>query len=44
MKFESVYCWSDGAIVLSSLKNDMSYKQFVSHRTKEALKLTSPDM
>ena len=44
VKFESVNCWSDSTIVLSWLKNDRSYKQFVSHRAKEILKLTSPDM
>ena len=44
MAFESVNCWSDSTIVLFWLKNDRSYKQFVSHRTKEILKLTSPDM
>ena len=44
LTFESVNCWSDSTIVLSWLKNDRSYKQFVSHRTKEILKLTSPDM
>ena len=44
VKFESINCWSDSTIVLSWLKNDRSYKQFVSHRTKEILRLTSPDM
>ena len=42
--FESIYCWSDSTIVLSWLKNDRNYKQFVSNRTKNILKLTSPEM
>ena len=42
--FESIYCWSDSTIGLSWLKNDRNYKQFVSHRTKNILKLTSPEM
>ena len=40
--FESDNSWSDSTIVLSWLKNYRSYKQFVSHRTKVILKLTSP--
>ena len=42
--FESIYCWSDSTIVLSWLKHDRNYKQFVSNRTKNILKLTSPEM
>ena len=42
--FESIYCWSDSTIVLSWLKNDRNYKQFVNNRTKNILKLTSPEM
>ena len=44
MAFELVNYWSDSTIVLSGLKNDRSYKQFVSHRTKAILRLTSPDI
>ena len=42
--FESIYCWSDSTIFLSLLKNDRNYKQFVNNRTKNILKLTSPEM
>ena len=42
--FESIYCWSNSTIVLSWLKNDRNYKQFVSNRTKNILKLTSPEI
>ena len=42
--FESIYCWSDSTIVLSWLKNDRNYKQFVSNHTNNILKLTSPEM
>ena len=31
--FESIYYWSYSTIVLSWLKNDRNYKQFVSNRT-----------
>ena len=41
---ESIYCWSDSTIVLSWLKNDRNYKQFVSNHTKNILKFTSPEM
>ena len=44
VKFASVNCWSDTTIVLSWLRIDRSYKQFVSHRTKGILKLASTDM
>ena len=39
---DSVNCWGDSNIVLASLKNDQNYKQFVSNRTAEILKLTKP--
>ena len=43
ISFNSFWYWSDSTIVLSWLKNDANYKQFVSHRTKEILKSTSPE-
>ena len=43
ISFNSCWYWSDSTIVLSWLKNDANYKQFVSHRTKEILKSTSPE-
>ena len=39
---DSVNCWGDSNIVLAWLKNDQNYKQFVSNRTAEILKLTKP--
>ena len=41
--FDSVNCWGDSNIVLAWLKNDQIYKQFVSNRTDEILKLTRPE-
>ena len=44
IEFNEVFCWGDSTIVLAWLKNDRKYKQFVSNRTQEILKLTRPEM
>ena len=41
---DSVNFWGDSNIVLAWLKNDQNYKQFVSNRTAEILKLTEPEV
>ena len=41
--FDLVNCWGDSNIVLAWLKNDQIYKQFVSNRTDEILRLTRPE-
>ena len=38
------FAGGDSTIVLAWLKNDRKYKQFVSNRTQEILKLTRPEM
>ena len=43
VSFESIHCWSDSTTVLYWLKDDRSYKQFVSNRTREISKLIHPD-
>ena len=42
-KFHLNYCWSDSTTVLYWLKDDRSYKQFVSNRTRAISKLIHPD-
>ena len=44
IEFNEVFCWGDSTIVLAWLKNDRKYKQFVSNRTQEILKLTRQEM
>ena len=41
---DSLNFWGDSNIVLAWLKNDQNYKQFVSNRTAEILKLTEPEV
>ena len=43
VSFEWIYCWSDSTAVIYWLKNDRSYKQFVSNRTRTVSKLIHPD-
>ena len=37
VSFESIYCWSDSTTLLYWLKDDGSYEQCVSNRTREFL-------
>ena len=42
ISFESIYCWSDSTMVLSWLKNDHNYKQFVSNHTNKHFEVNVP--
>ena len=44
IELNEVFCWGDSTIVLTWLKNDRKYIQFVSNCTQEILKLTKPEM
>ena len=43
VSLELIYCWSDSTTVLNWLKDDRSYKQFVSNQTRAISKLIHPD-
>ena len=42
VSFELIYCWSDSTTVLYWWKDDRSYEQFVSNRTRAISKLIHP--